>query len=85
MQVRQQLLYRGTLVVLERLSSVYGEDSVSQETLPTVLEVATAADDCYIVLQHLRIRRLTAAANRQTEWCSSTDCQKSVETKRSTY
>ena len=27
-----------TLVVLERLSSVYGDDSVSQETLPTILE-----------------------------------------------
>ena len=38
-QACQQLLYRGTLVVLERLSSVYGEDSVSQETLLTVLEV----------------------------------------------
>ena len=33
------VLYRGTLVVLERLSSVYEDDSVSQETLPTVLEV----------------------------------------------
>ena len=39
MQGRQQLLYRGTFVVLERLSSVFGDDSVSQETLPTVLEV----------------------------------------------
>ena len=28
-----------TMVVLERLSSYYGDDSVSQETLPTVLEV----------------------------------------------
>ena len=59
--------------VLERLSSIYGDDSVSQETLPTVLEVVgnvqratTAADDRYIVLQHLRNRRLTAtAAGRQ--------------------
>ena len=38
-QACQQLLYRGALVVLERLSSVYGDDFVSQETLPTVLEV----------------------------------------------
>ena len=37
--VCQQLLYRSTLVVLERLSSIYGDNSVSQETLPTVLEV----------------------------------------------
>ena len=50
----QQLLYRGTLVVLERLSSVFGDDSVSQLT--------TAADDCYIVLQYLHNRRLTAPA-----------------------
>ena len=27
------------LVVLERLSSVYGDDSVSQKTFPTILEV----------------------------------------------
>ena len=33
------VLYRDTLVVLERLLSVYEDDSVSQETLPTVLEV----------------------------------------------
>ena len=39
MQACQQLLYHGTLVVLERLSSVYGDDSVSQGTLPTVLKV----------------------------------------------
>ena len=39
MQACQQLLYRATLVVLERLLSVYGDDSVSQETLPTVLEM----------------------------------------------
>ena len=39
MQACQQLLYDSTLVVLERLSSVYGDDSVSQEKLPTVLEV----------------------------------------------
>ena len=39
MQACQQLLYRGTLVILERLSSVYGDDSVSQETSPNVVEV----------------------------------------------
>ena len=35
----QQLLYRSTFVVLERLSSIYGDDSMSQETLPSILEV----------------------------------------------
>ena len=39
MQAGQQLLYGGTLVVLKRLSSVYGDDSKSQETLLTILEV----------------------------------------------
>ena len=39
MQACQQLLYCGTLVVLERLSSIYGDNSVSQETLSTILEV----------------------------------------------
>lgn len=39
MQACQQPLYPSTLVGLERLSSVYRDDSVSQETLPTVLEV----------------------------------------------
>ena len=42
----------------------------------------TAADDRYIVLQHLGNRRLTeATTGRQYSY---TDCQKSVETKRST-
>ena len=39
MQACQQLLYRGTLVEFERLSNVYRDDSVSQETMSTVLEV----------------------------------------------
>ena len=39
MQACQQLLYHSTLLVLERLSSIYGDDSVSQEMLPTILEV----------------------------------------------
>ena len=38
--------------------------------------VTTAADDRYIILQHLR------SSNWKTVWYSSTDCQKSVETKR---
>ena len=42
--------------------------------------VATAADDRYIVLQHLLNKCLTAAV-----WYSSTDSQKSVETKRLTH
>ena len=61
MQARQELLYRDTLVVLERLSSIYGDDSVSQETLPTVLE---AVDHVWSLLSMITIRnrRLTAAA-----------------------
>ena len=67
MQECQQLLYRVTLDVLERLSSVYGDASVSQKTVADRPRsgrprVTTAADDRYIVLQHLRNRRLTAAA-----------------------
>ena len=65
MQACQQLLYRGTLVELERAFT---------ETIPVTGKVAyrprsgkprvtTAAADCYnIVLQHLLNRRLTAAA-----------------------
>ena len=45
--------------------------------------VTTAANDRYIVLQHLHNKSLTG--NRKTLWYSSTDCQKSVETKRLTY
>ena len=46
MQACQQLLYRGTLVVLERLSSVYGDDSVSQDRPRSGRpRVTTAADD----------------------------------------
>ena len=45
-----------------------GDDYVSQETLPIDPtqsgrpRMITAADDCYIVLQHLHNRRLIAAA-----------------------
>ena len=46
--------------------------------------VTTAADDRYVVLQHLRNRRLTAAETGIVLY-TSTDSQKSVETKRSTY
>ena len=62
MQALQHLLYRGTLVVLDRLSSVYGDDSVSQEMLPTVLEV----------VGHVRNRSLTAANGRQSGILSQT-------------
>ena len=44
--------------------------------------VSTAADDCYIVLHHLRNRRLTAAATGRQD---GIHCQKLVETKHSTY
>ena len=63
MQVCQQLLYRGTLVVLERLRrrfSVTG--NVADQPRSGRPRVTAAADDRYIVLQHLRNRRLTAAA-----------------------
>ena len=45
--------------------------------------VTTAANDPYIVLQHLHNRPLTAAATGKQN--SSTDCQKLAETKCSTY
>ena len=66
MQACQQLLYRGTLVVLERLLNVYGDDSVVTGDVANHPRsgrpcVTTAADDGYIVLQHLCNRRLTAA------------------------
>ena len=68
MQACQQLLYRGTLVVLERLCPerlrrrfrVTG--NVADRPRSGGPRVTTAADDQYIVLQHLRNRRLTAAA-----------------------
>ena len=46
--------------------------------------VTTAVDDRYIILQHLRNRRLTAAATGR-QYGIHPDCQKSVETKRSTF
>ena len=66
MQACQQLLYRGTLVVLKDYRAF-------METIPCHRDVAdcpqsgwslvtTGADDHYIVLQHLRNRRLSAAA-----------------------
>ena len=74
-------VYLGTLVVLKRLSSVYREDSMSHETLQTLLEaVDKCCDDRF--LQHLRNRHLTAAVTRR-EYCIHPDCQKSVETKLS--
>ena len=44
--------------------------------------VTTAANDCYIVLQHLHNSPLNEAA---AIWYSSIGCKKSVETLRSTY
>ena len=44
----------------------------------------TAVDDRYIVLQHLRNRYLLQQQPEDSMiWYSSTDCKKSVETKRS--
>ena len=67
MQACQQLLYRGTLVVIERLSSVYKNKfrvtgNVANRPRSGRPRVTTAADDRYIVLQHLRKGCLTAAA-----------------------
>ena len=47
--------------------------------------VTAAADDRYIILQHLRLSASECSSNWKTVWYSSTDCQKSVETKCSTY
>ena len=50
----------------------YREDSLPQETLPTMApwsgrpRVTTASNDRYIVLQHLRNRRLTAVATKDS-------------------
>ena len=83
----RQLLYHGTLVVLERLSSLYGDDSVSQETLPTIhVEVGQvwpllpmmAISSCSTDVQ-----ASDCSSNRKTVLYSSTDCQKSVDTTRS--
>ena len=60
MQVFRQMLYRSTLVVVERLSSVDGD--VVDRPRNGRPRVTTAADDRYIVLQYLRNSRLTAAA-----------------------
>ena len=44
--------------------------------------VTTAADDRYMVLQHLsNLQAFDCSSNRKTVWYSSSDCQKS----RSTY
>ena len=55
-----------TLFVLERLSSLRRRfcvtENVSDRPRSGRLRVTTAADDRYIVLQHLRNKRLTAAA-----------------------
>ena len=69
MQACQQLLYRGTygctrktIKRLRRRFRVTG--NVADRPRSCRPRVTTAADDRYIVLQHLRNRRLTAAANK---------------------
>ena len=56
-----------TLVVLERLSRIFGDEfcvtgNVADRPRSGSPRVTTAGDDRNIVLQHLRNRRLTAAA-----------------------
>ena len=84
MQACQQLLYRGTL----RLLSIYRDNSVSQETLPIVLEVVghvwpllpmIAISSCSTYVTSVWLQQ------QPKTWYSSTNCQKSVETKCSTY
>ena len=66
MQAFQQLLYRATRVVLERLSSLRRRfrvaGNVADRPRSGRPRVTTAAGDRYIVLQHLCNRRLIAAA-----------------------
>ena len=64
---------RKTIEQLRRRFRITGNvDDRPRSSRPSV---TTAGYDRYIVLQHLRNRRLTAAA---TVWYSFTDCQKSV-------
>ena len=69
---------RKSIVRLQRRFSVTGK--VADRPRSGRQPVTPSADDRYIVLQHLRNR----SCNRKTVWYSSTDCQKSVETERST-
>ena len=67
MQACQQLLYRGTLVVLEILSEHLRRrfrvtENVADRPRSGRPRVTTAADDRYNVLQHLRNRCLIASA-----------------------
>ena len=63
MQACQQLLYRGTLVVLETLSRRFQvTGTFADRPRSGRPRVTTAADDHYIVLQHLRNWRLIATA-----------------------
>ena len=71
-----------TIQLLQKWFRVTGNfDDHPQSGRP---QVTTAADDRYIVLQHLRNSHPTAAAT-VTVWFSSTNCQKLIETKCSTY
>ena len=54
---------RKTIEHLRRRFRVAG--NVADRPRSGRLRVTTAADDCYIVLQHLRNKRLTAAATRR--------------------
>ena len=60
MQACQQLLYRKTIERLRRRFRVTG--NVADRPQSGSPRVTTAADDGYIVLQHLPDRRLTATA-----------------------
>ena len=73
-----------TLVVLERLSSVTG--NVADRLRSGRPRVSTAADDRYIsTCSTLQRQASDCSSNQKTVWYLSTGCQKSVETKRSTY
>ena len=67
MQACQQLLYHGTLVVLERLlrRQFRVTGNVSDRPRSGRSRVTTAVDDHHVVLQHLRNRCLIAAATRR--------------------
>ena len=66
MQACQQLLYCGALIVLDRLRRRFlATGNVADRRRSGRLRVTTAADDRYIVLQHLRNRCLTAGTGRQ--------------------
>ena len=73
---------RTTIEHLQRRLSVTG--NVAKGPRSGRPHVTTAANDHYIVLQHL-CKQADCSSNQKTVWYSSTECQKSVEIKRSTY